>query len=151
MSLDPSRRAFVKGTAAAGAGLVLGLQLPEPGAALAQAQAFKPNAFVRIAPDNTVTIICKHLEFGQGIYTGLATLLAEELDADWAQIRVEAAPADVAHYNNLFWGPLQGTGNSSSIANAAGQMRQAGAMARLMLVQAAAAEWKVPADEIAVH
>lgn len=130
---------------------MLGLQLPEPGAALAQAQAFKPNAFVRIAPDNTVTIICKHLEFGQGIYTGLATLLAEELDADWAQIRVEAAPADVAHYNNLFWGPLQGTGNSSSIANAAGQMRQAGAMARLMLVQAAAAEWKVPADEIAVH
>jgi len=149
--MTASRRGFVKGTAAAGAGLVLGFHLPLPGAALAQANAFKPNAFVRIAPDSTVTIICKHLEFGQGIYTGLATLLAEELDADWAQIRVEAAPADAAQYNNLFWGPLQGTGNSSSIANAAGQMRQAGAMTRLMLVQAAAAQWQAPADEIEVR
>jgi len=151
MRLHSTRRGFVKGTAAAGAGLMLGFHLPAPGAALAQAQAFKPNAFVRVAPDNTVTVICKHLEFGQGIYTGLATLLAEELDADWAQVKVEAAPADVAHYSNLFWGPLQGTGNSSSIANAAGQMRQAGAMARLMLVQTAAAEWHVPADEIEVR
>jgi isoquinoline 1-oxidoreductase beta subunit len=149
--MSPSRRAFVKGTTASGAGLMLGFHLPAPREAFAQAEVFKPNAFVRIAPDNTVTIICKHLEFGQGIYTGLATLLAEELDADWAQIRVEAAPADAAQYNNLFWGPLQGTGNSSSIANAAGQMRQAGAMARLMLVQAAAAQWRVPADEIEVR
>lgn len=149
--MSPTRRGFVKGTAAAGAGLLLGFHLPLPRAAFAQADVFKPNAFVRIAPDNTVTITCKHLEFGQGVYTGLATLLAEELDADWAQIRVEAAPADAAHYNNLLWGAVQGTGNSSSIANAAGQMRQAGAMARLMLVQAAAAQWRVPADEIAVR
>lgn len=156
MSAHSSRRAFVKGSAAAGAGLVLGFHLPPPGAARAQAETakpnvFEPNAFVRIAPDNTVTIVSKHLEFGQGVYTGLATLLAEELDADWTQIRVEAAPADVAHYNNLFWGQLQGTGNSSSIANAAGQMRQAGAMARLMLVQAAAAQWQVAASDIAVR
>jgi isoquinoline 1-oxidoreductase subunit beta len=151
MTLHASRRGFVKGTAAAGAGLVLGFHLPLPDEARAQADVFEPNAFVRIAPDNSVTIICKHLEFGQGVYTGLATLLAEELDADWAQIKVEAAPADAAHYNNLFWGPLQGTGNSSSIANAAGQMRQAGAMARLMLVQAAGAQWQVPADEIEVR
>ena len=151
MRLHPSRRGFIKGTAAAGAGLVLGFHVPLPDSAFAQNDVLAPNAFVRIAPDNTVTIVCKHLEFGQGIYTGLATLLAEELDADWAQIRVEAAPADAAHYNNLFWGPLQGTGNSSSIANAAGQMRQAGAMARLMLVQAAAAAWRVPADEIVVR
>lgn len=151
MNSQPSRRGFVKGTAAAGAGLVLGLHLPEPRAAFAQTNVFEPNAFVRIAPDDTVTIICKHLEFGQGVHTGLATLLAEELDADWARIRVEAAPADAVHYNNLFWGPVQGTGNSSSVANSAGQMRQAGAMARLMLVQAAAAQWRVPADEIAVH
>jgi isoquinoline 1-oxidoreductase beta subunit len=151
MTSHSSRRGFVKGSAAAGTGLVLGFHLPAPGAALAQAGTFKPNAFVRIAPDSTVTIICKHLEFGQGVHTGVATLLAEELDADWSQIRVEAAPADAADYNNLFWGPLQGTGNSSSIANSAGQMRQAGAMARLMLVQAAAAQWRVPADEIAVR
>jgi isoquinoline 1-oxidoreductase subunit beta len=151
MNVRPNRRAFIKGTAAAGAGLVLGFHLPLFGSARAAADAFQPNAFVRIAPDNTVTIICKHLEFGQGVYTGLATLLADELNADWAQIRVEAAPADVAHYNNLFWGQLQGTGNSSSIANAAGQMRQAGATARLMLMQAAAAEWKVSASDIEVR
>jgi isoquinoline 1-oxidoreductase subunit beta len=149
--MSSSRRAFVKGTAAAGAGLVLGFDLPLPGAVFAQTNVFKPNAFVRVAPDNTVTIVSKHVEFGQGVYTGLATLLADELDADWAQIRVDSAPADVAHYNNLFWGQLQGTGNSSSIANAAGQMRQAGAMARLMLVQAAAAEWQVSANDIEIR
>ena len=113
-------------------------------------QAFVPNAFVRIAPDSSVTVICKHLEFGQGIYTGLATLLAEELDADFSQIKVESAPADPTRYNNLSWGQVQGTGNSSSIANSASQMRQAGAIARNMLVQAAAQEWNVPASEIAV-
>ena len=114
------------------------------------AEAFMPNAFVRIAPDSTVTVICKHLEFGQGIYTGLATLLAEELDADFSQVKVESAPADAGRYNNLSWGQVQGTGNSSSIANSAGQMRQAGAIARNMLVQAAASEWNVPASEIVV-
>ena len=67
--------------------------------------AFEPNAFVRIGRDNSVTVIVKHLEMGQGTYTGLATLVAEELDADWAQVRVEGAPADAKLYNNLFWGP----------------------------------------------
>jgi len=71
---------------------------------------FAPNAFVQIDSDSTVTVIVKHLEMGQGTYTGLPTLVAEELDADWAQIRVEGAPADAKRYNNLFWGPAQGTG-----------------------------------------
>jgi isoquinoline 1-oxidoreductase subunit beta len=146
----PSRRAFVKASAAAGAGLVLGFHLPLARAADETAAAFVPNAFVRIAPDSSVTVICKHLEFGQGIYTGLATLLAEELDADFSQIKVESAPADPTRYNNLSWGQVQGTGNSSSIANSASQMRQAGAIARNMLVQAAAQEWNVPASEIGV-
>jgi len=85
---------------------------------------------------------------GQGSYTGLATIVAEELDADWAQIRVESAPADAKLYNNLAFGTIQGTGGSSAIANSWMQLRQAGAAARAMLVAAAAAEWNVPAAEI---
>src|SRR5262245_58141726 len=113
-SARPSRRAFLATTA----GLVVAFQLAPRGFAHAQSgTAPAPNAFVRIAPDNTVTVIAKHLEMGQGVYTGLATVLAEELDADWSQIRVESAPADAARYNNLQWGPMQGTGGSSSIAN----------------------------------
>lgn len=150
-----SRRDFLK----AGAGLTLGLVLPGAGSALAAAAkesqgeeaAFAPNAFVRIGSDNRVTVIAKHLEMGQGTYTGLATLVAEELDADWAQVVVEGAPADAKRYNNLLWGPSQGTGGSTAIANSFEQLRQAGASARAMLVQAAAARWKVPASEIRVR
>jgi isoquinoline 1-oxidoreductase subunit beta len=111
---------------------------------------FEPNAFVRIGADNSVTIVAKHLEMGQGVYTGLATLIAEELDADWKQVKVEAAPADAKRYNNLDWGPYQGTGGSSAIKNSFDQMREAGAAARAMLVQAAADAWQVPVSEIAV-
>lgn len=139
-----TRRDFIKCSTATA--LVIGFRLPGADAA----DTFMPNAFVRIASDNSVTVICKHLEMGQGIHTGLATLLAEELDADWAQIKVEPAPADVTRYNNLMWGTLQGTGGSTSIANSSQQMRQAGAIARAMLVQAAAAEWNVPAADISV-
>ena len=150
-----SRRGFLKASAAAGAGLIIGLNLPrgggKPAAAAAEGDVMAPNAFLRIAPDNTVTVLSKHIEFGQGSYTGLATLAAEELDADWAQVRAEAAPADAALYNNLHWGPVQGTGGSSAIANAYRQMREAGAMARAMLVAAAAEAWQVPAGEIAVE
>ncbi len=108
------------------------------------------NAFVSVNSDNTVTVVAKHLEMGQGTYTGLATLVAEELDADWAQVRVEAAAADAKKYNNLDWGPYQGTGGSSAIKNAFDQMREAGATVRAMLVQAASDAWSVPADEITV-
>src|SRR4051812_33259758 len=93
-------------------------------------RGFSPNAFVRIASDNTVTVIVKHLEMGQGTYTGLPTLVAEELDADWAQIRAEGAPADAKRYNNLSWGEAQGTGGSSSLPNSYEPMRKAGAAAR---------------------
>jgi isoquinoline 1-oxidoreductase beta subunit len=148
----PSRREFLGRSAALGLGLVVGLRLDH---ASAQSETpapgvLAPNAFVRIAPDNTVTIIAKHIELGQGAHTGLATLLAEELDADWSQIRVETAPADASRYNNLAWGPAQGTGGSSSIANSWEQLRRAGATARAMLVAAAAQRWQVPAAEITV-
>ena len=142
-----SRRVFLKSTAAAGAGLTLGIyvadaaaQMSGPGKTVgaAAAGAFEPNAFVRIGKDNTVTVVVKHLEMGQGVYTGLPTLVAEELDAAWSQVRVEGAPADAKRYNNLLWGAAQGTGGSTAIANSFEQYRQAGAAARAMLVAAAA-------------
>ncbi|MBL8664651.1 MAG: xanthine dehydrogenase family protein molybdopterin-binding subunit, partial [Candidatus Odyssella sp.] len=146
----PSRRTLLKTGAAAGAALVIGFHIA-PRRALAQAAAAPaPNAFVRIGADNSVTVIAKHLEMGQGSYTGLATILAEELDADWSQVRVESAPADAALYNNLLMGPIQGTGGSSAIANSFLQLRRAGAAARAMLVAAAAQAWGVPEGEIAV-
>ena len=90
-----NRRSFLQGSASLGAGLVIGFHI-QPKRAQAQAPApanYPPNAFVRIGSDNTVTVISKHTEMGQGIYTGLATIMAEELDADWSQMRTEAAPA----------------------------------------------------------
>jgi isoquinoline 1-oxidoreductase subunit beta len=142
-----SRRDFLKSSGA----LVLGVALPVPGLAQVKGEAFAPNAFVRIGADNTVTVIVKHLEMGQGTYTGLPTLVAEELDADWSQIRAEGAPADAGRYNNLFWGPAQGTGGSTALANSYEQLRKAGAAARAMLVAAAAAKWEVPVSEIRVQ
>jgi len=156
-----SRRGFLKVSAGAGAGLTLGLYAFEPAAQQTAPETapapvapapppVRPMAFVRIAPDNTVTVIAKHLEMGQGTYTGLPTLIAEELDASWAQIRVEGAPADAKLYANLAWGGAQGTGGSSAIANSFLQYRQAGAAARAMLVAAAAEQWKVAPDAIVV-
>ena len=154
--VDRGRREFLKVSAAAGGGLLISLYLPgceraEKAAAPDAAFVFEPNAFVRIGTDNTVTVIAKHLEMGQGTYTGLATLVAEELDAAWSQVRVEGAPADAGRYNNLFWGPVQGTGGSTAMGNSFEQMRNAGALARQMLVNAAAGTWGVPADAITVR
>ncbi|EPR39848.1 aldehyde oxidase and xanthine dehydrogenase molybdopterin binding protein [Desulfovibrio sp. X2] len=121
-----------------------------PGDGEAPAPVFSPNPFVRVAADGTVTVLVKHLEAGQGAYTGLATLVAEEMDAAWEQMRAEGAPADERLYNNLFFGPMQGTGGSTAIANSFEQYRTAGAEARALLVAAAAEEWDVPAAEIDV-
>ncbi|MGE7414000.1 molybdopterin cofactor-binding domain-containing protein [Methylobacterium tarhaniae] len=151
-----SRRAFLRGTAAAGGALVIGLTLDPRGTRaaggpdLSKAPA-KPNAFVRIAADDTVSVVIKHLDMGQGNTTGLATIVAEELDADWAQMRAVFAPADASLYNNLAFGPIQGTGGSTAVANSWIQLRKAGAAARAMLVAAAAEEWTVPAGEITVE
>ena len=155
--INVSRRRFVKLGIAAGTGLTLGVHMPTAraqqiaaGADMVGNAPFTPNAFVRIDADNTVTVIAKHLEFGQGTYTGLPTLVAEELDAAWSQIRVQGAPADAQRYNNLLWGQMQGTGGSSAMANSFEQMRRAGAAARAMLVSAAAAKWNVPAASLRV-
>lgn len=142
-----SRRDALKGAGA----LTIGLWLPL-GKTKAQAPAaapVDPNAFIRIGADDSVTILSKHIEFGQGPYTGLATIAAEELDADWAKVRAISAPANVKLYANTMLG-AQLTGGSSAVANSYDQLRRAGAMARAMLVQAAAAEWKVKPTEITV-
>ncbi len=150
-----SRRDFLK----AGAGLTLGIAVPgafaqggpgQAGGEIVAGAVFEPNAFVRIGADNTVTVIVKHLEMGQGTYTGLPTLVADELDADWSQIRVEGAPADASRYNNLFFGKMQGTGGSTALANSYEQMRKAGAAARAMLVSAAAGRWNAGPESITV-
>jgi isoquinoline 1-oxidoreductase subunit beta len=146
---NPPRRRFLQAVAIAGGGFAIGMG-PFVRAEAADPTSFAPNPFVRIGADNSVTVVVKHLEMGQGTYTGLPTLVAEELDADWAQIKVEGAPADAGLYNNLLWGPAQGTGGSTAIANSYDQLRKAGAAARAMLVAAAADEWKVPVDSIAV-
>lgn len=144
---NPGRRFFLQVAAMAGGGFAIGFGgFPET----AEAAPFAPNAFVRIGGDNSVTVIIKHLEMGQGVSTGLPTLVAEELDADWEQVRFEAAPADAGRYSNLLWGQAQGTGGSTAIANSWEQLRSAGAAARAMLVAAAAQQWRVPAAEIVV-
>jgi isoquinoline 1-oxidoreductase beta subunit len=132
------------------AGLVIGVYLPRGVWAESGAPPFAPNAFVHIGTDDMVTVLIKHIEFGQGPLTGLATLLAEELDADWSQIRAEHAPSNPELYKNLLFG-VQGTGGSTATANSYEQMRQAGAAARAMLVEAAAQGWRVPASEITVE
>ena len=161
-----ARREFLVKSVTVGAGLTLGFYLTgcerkqtaksttttsTAGSEPATTTDFAPNAFVRIHPDNTVTVIIKHLEMGQGTYTGLATLVAEELDAAWSQINVEGAPANAKLYNNLLWGPMQGTGGSTAMANSYTQMRKAGATAREMLVAAAAKKWSVAGTEITVQ
>src|SRR5664279_2034195 len=145
-----SRRSLLK----AGAGLAIGAYIARGGKAFAQTPAaasynIAPNTFLIIKPDNTVTVLCKNIEFGQGPFTGMATLVAEELDADWSQMRADHAPSNPVLYKNLLFG-VQGTGGSSAIANSYIQMRQVGAAARQMLVTAAAETWQVAASEITV-
>lgn len=147
--VSANRRQFMQGSTALG--LVIGFHFPLAGRATAEpAGDFVPNAFIRIAPDNTVTVLCKHIEFGQGPYTGVATILADELDADWAQMRVESAPADVKKYANGAFG-IQGTGGSTAMANSWDQLRAAGAEARARLVAAAAKKWGVDAASITIE
>jgi isoquinoline 1-oxidoreductase subunit beta len=155
-SSGSSRRTFLKEAGAVtAAALTIGFEWvghPRRAAAAigSTAAPFAPNAFLRVGADNSVTIIAKHLEMGQGSYTGIATVLAEELDADWTLVRVESAPADAKRYGNSVLGGLQGTGGSSAMANSWTQLRDAGGKARAMLVSAAATQWHVPVEELTV-
>lgn len=161
-TINATRRQFFKVVAATAGSFTLGIYFTEAAAEQAKVAGpgeagstalkegnFTPNAFISISPDNSVTVIAKHMEMGQGSHTGLATLVADEMDADWAQIRTIDAPADASRYANLAFG-IQGTGGSTSIANSFMQMRKAGAAAKAMLVAAAANQWQVPAAQIMV-
>jgi isoquinoline 1-oxidoreductase subunit beta len=150
--LNLSRRDFLKTGTIAGGGLLLGVQIPrldasEPGAA--GVTTFKPNAFILIDSDESVTLTINHSEMGQGVYTSLAMILAEELECDWKRVKVVAAQVDPA-FNHTEFG-LQMTGGSTSVRTEFERLRKFGATARTMLVAAAAAEWSLPADECAAE
>src|SRR5271154_3782248 len=146
------RRNFLKTGIAGATGLVIGFYLPGRKEGLAASRldgsAAAPavlNAFIQIAPDDSITILISKSEMGQGVVTSLSMLAAEELECDWKQIRTEFAPAAHVYFDPAFG--MQGTGGSQTIHSAWMPMRQAGATARVMLVQAAAQKWGVDASE----
>lgn len=143
-----NRRAFVIGTATAGAGLALGLDLPFGGPAVVRAADGAPevNAWVVIRPDDTVVIRIARSEMGQGTLTGLAQLVAEELECDWSKVTTEYPTPGQSVARKRAWGDFS-TGGSRGIRTSQDYVRRGGATARVMLVQAAANEWKVPASE----
>jgi isoquinoline 1-oxidoreductase beta subunit len=145
VATEMKRREFLKAGAALGGGLLISLYVPEfVPAARAADSAAKPvalNAFVRIGSDESVTVISNHSEMGQGIYTSLPMLLNEELEADWARVRVESSPVD-AVYNHTVFG-LMMTGGSTTTNSEYDRFRKMGAMARIMLIAAAAQSWNV--------
>ena len=148
---EVSRRDVMIGSAVVGGSLLVGAcsrtDILSFGAPKADFGAFGP--FIRIAPDGAVTVVSKHIEFGQGSSTGQAAIVAEEMDADWDKVSVEPAPANAKLYANTLLG-VQGTGGSSAINESWDQLRKAGAAGRALFVQAAADAWKVPAAEVTV-
>jgi len=143
-----NRRAFVIGTATAGAGLALGLDLPFGGPSVVRAADGAPevNAWVVIRPDDTVVIRIARSEMGQGTLTGLAQLVAEELECDWSKVTTEFPTPGQSVARKRAWGDFS-TGGSRGIRSSQDYVRKGGATARVMLIQAAANEWKVPAAE----
>src|SRR6185503_1514770 len=134
-----SRRKLVQ-AAAAGA-LVLGLRVPSADAG--EADAFAPNAFIRVGADGQIVLTMPYVEMGQGTYTSIPMLLAEELEVDLNQVRLEHAPPNEKLYGNPLLGGLQATGNSNAVRAAWQPLRQAGATARTLLVLTAAKRWNV--------
>lgn len=145
MTLTTSRRGFLASAAATTGLLALGFS---PKGALAKAGGGALNPFVTVSSDGTVTAIIKHFEKGQGTATGLSTLIAEELNMSLDVIHYEFAPSDPKIYNNTLFGPYQGTGGSTAMANSYVQYRTAGAAAREMLLSAAAKAWDVDIAEL---
>lgn len=147
---QPTRRTFLKLSAGAIGGLLIGSVVPMSGVADASSESGAlATPFVHITPDNRVLVLSKHLDKGQGAATGLSTLVAEELDAAPDQIEAEHAPSNPEVYANLLFG-VQGTGGSTAMANSFDQYRQAGATARAMIVSAAAEAWGVAAADVSI-
>jgi isoquinoline 1-oxidoreductase beta subunit len=140
-----TRRSFLRAGAAAGGGLMLSLRLPFASgkAEAADADGFAPNAFIRIADDGQIVLTMPYVEMGQGTYTSIPMLIAEELEVDLKQVRLEHAPPNEQLYGNPVLGGVQATGGSTTIRASWKPLRQAGAIARTMLVSAAAKRWNV--------
>jgi isoquinoline 1-oxidoreductase beta subunit len=141
---DLSRRSFLATSAAMGGGLIVGLSLPLGRSQAWGTETFTPNAFIRIGSDGQVVLTMPYVEMGQGTYTSIPMLIAEELDVNLQQVRLEHAPPNEQHYANPFLG-VQATGTSTAIRGAWKPLREAGATARIMLVAAAAKRWGVDA------
>ncbi len=139
-----SRRGFMQGSAAVTGGLMLGVSLPMAGPAQAAGLLYTPNAWVHIADDNTITLISARAEMGQGVYTSMPMLIAEELNVDIKKIKVAFAPTGKVYGNALIFG-LQLTGGSTSVREGWEKLRVAGAQVRIMLTAAAAQQWGVDA------
>jgi isoquinoline 1-oxidoreductase beta subunit len=139
-----SRRRFLQAGAATGGGLMLSLNLLLPnGAAEAADEGFAPNAFIRIGSDGQIVLTLPYVEMGQGTYTSIPMLIAEELEVDLNQVRLDHAPPNEKLYGNPLLGGIQATGNSNAVRASWQPLREAGAVARTMLVQAAAKRWNV--------
>jgi isoquinoline 1-oxidoreductase beta subunit len=156
VSLESSRRQFLKQSAVAAGGFVIAFHVPAwPGLmkgaladtapALTATQKYPPNAFIRIAPDGAVTVTISKLEMGQGVYTSMSQLIAEELDCDWSRIHALSAPVDAVYNSSMM--PTQMTGGSTSLNTTYEQYRRIGAVMRQMLIQAAASRWGVDPAE----
>ncbi|TMH48962.1 MAG: xanthine dehydrogenase family protein molybdopterin-binding subunit [Betaproteobacteria bacterium] len=142
---DLSRRRFLQAGAAVGGGLLLSFTLPfaESGAEAADAVAFAPNAFIRIGRDGKIVLVMPYVEMGQGTYTSIPMLIAEELEVDLKQVQIEHAPPNEKLYGNPLLGGIQATGNSNAVRASWQPLREAGATARTMLIAAAAKRWNV--------
>jgi isoquinoline 1-oxidoreductase beta subunit len=142
---NTSRRSFLKTSAVVTGGLMLGFNLPgTPGEAMAAGTVHTPNAWVHIADNNVITLLSARSEMGQGVYTSMPMLIAEELNVDISQIKVAAAPPGEIYINALLGGQL--TGGSTSVREGWLKLRVAGAQVREMLITAAAARWSVDRD-----
>ena len=152
MNLSTTRRGFLKTGAGAATGLLIGFQFAPSAGRFAVAQQGPAdagplvNGWLKIAPDNTVTVVVSSSEMGQGVFTSLPMLIAEELEVDWQNVKAEMAPANPIYKNILF--DMQATGGSTTIRSHFELLRKVGAQAREMLKQAAAEQWGVPATEI---
>jgi isoquinoline 1-oxidoreductase subunit beta len=145
-----SRRSFIVGSAAAGGGLALGFNLPSGfGSAVAQSEGAEVNAWVFVKPDDTCVIRIARSEMGQGTITGLVQLVAEELECDWTKVKAEQITPGQNLARKRVWGDMS-TGGSRGIRGSQDYVRRGGAAARMMLLQAAADEWKVPVGELTV-
>ncbi len=143
-----SRRTFLKTSAIASGGLLLGVAVPGLRDAQAAGTLHTPNAWVHIADDNTITLISARSEMGQGVYTSMPMLIAEELGVDIHKIRVAIAPPDAKAYGNALLGGPQLTGGSTSVRDGWEKLRVAGAQVREMLASAAAARWNVDRSQV---